>query len=77
MPLLPYPPTPNPNPNPTPNFNPHGNLRPDPGPDARRKVRAKYHAEGNFPGLWEKVRAEVDIIKGGDRVFFADNKKRD
>ena len=40
-------------------------------------MRAKYHAEGNFPGLWEKVRAEVDIIKGGDRVFFADNKKRD
>ena len=44
--------------------------------DLWRKVRVKYHADGNFPGLWEKVRAEVDIIKGGDRVFFAD-KKRD
>jgi len=37
--------------------------------------RQKYHAEGNFPKLWNKVRPEVDIINGGDRLFFAETKK--
>jgi len=36
-----------------------------------RKCREKYHAEGNFPTLWEKVKPEVDIISLGDRTLFA------
>ena len=39
-------------------------------------VRSKYHASRNFPTLWDKVKPEVDIIQGGDRVFFANNTKQ-
>jgi delta24-sterol reductase len=41
-----------------------------------RKCRTKYHAEGNFPTLWEKVRSEVDVINVGDRTLFEDQKKQ-
>mmetsp|Transcript_142534 Transcript_142534/g.443260 ORF Transcript_142534/g.443260 Transcript_142534/m.443260 type:complete len:104 (-) Transcript_142534:65-376(-) len=40
-----------------------------------RECRAKYHAEGNFPTLWDKVRPEVDILSIGDVTLFEDKKK--
>lgn len=41
-----------------------------------RQCRTKYHAEANFPTLWNKVKAEVDIVTEGDRVLFPDTKKK-
>jgi delta24-sterol reductase len=32
-----------------------------------RKVRKRYHAEGAFPSLYEKVRPEIDVIEIGNQ----------
>eukprot|EP00928_Gymnodinium_smaydae_P072652 TRINITY_DN55981_c0_g1_i1.p1 TRINITY_DN55981_c0_g1~~TRINITY_DN55981_c0_g1_i1.p1 ORF type:complete len:546 (-),score=58.44 TRINITY_DN55981_c0_g1_i1:140-1777(-) len=42
-----------------------------------RSCRKKYHAEGNFPTLWEKVGPEVDIVKIGDMTLFPNDEKKD